>query len=128
MFKFMKSLIETDTGKSSKSFALVMSTIISFISGLVICFVICFDVLTNGYVKTDLESTGIFMLCIGGYMAGSGIPKIFGERAYARFKKYEVESEGYDEEDDDYRNRDKRRTNRRTRAADVSEEEALCDA
>ena len=89
MFKYLKSLIETDTGKSSKSFALVMSTLISFIAGLTVCFVICFDVLTNGYVKTDLESTGIFMLCMGGYMAGSGVAKIFGDRSFYRSRRFD---------------------------------------
>jgi hypothetical protein len=39
------------------------------------CFVLTYDVVTNGYVKTDLTDAGIFLLCSGGYIAGSGIPK-----------------------------------------------------
>ena len=35
----------------------------------------CYDVMTNGYVKTDLIDAGIFVLCCGTYIAGSGIPK-----------------------------------------------------
>ena len=101
-FKYMKSLIETDTGNSSKSFALVMSTVISFITGLVICFVISYDVISNGYVKTDLESMGIFMLCIGSYIAASGVPKIFGDRSFYSSKNqsnFDGEENEPDEDD-----------------------------
>jgi len=89
LFGYLKSLIKTNTGDSSKSFALVLSTVISFITGLVICFILTYDVLTNGYVKTDLESMGIFMLCVGSYIATSGVPKIFGDRKFKNNKKEE---------------------------------------
>ena len=78
--RYVKSLIATDTGNSSKSFTLIMSSIVSFITGLVISFSIVYDVVTNGYIKTDLEQVGIFMLCVGGFMVGSGVPKIFGDK------------------------------------------------
>lgn len=92
---YMKSLIETDTGNSSRSFTLVLSAIISFISGLVVCFVITYDVITNGYVKTDLEATGIFMLCMGGYMAGGSVSKIFGDRGSKKAKHLDDYDEYY---------------------------------
>jgi hypothetical protein len=38
------------------------------------------DVCTNGYLKTDLDALGLFMLCIGGFMAGGGINKALSER------------------------------------------------
>ena len=101
-FRYMKSLIETDTGNSSKSFTLVLSAIISFISGLMICFVITYDVITNGFVKTDLEATGIFMLCMGGYMAGGSVSKIFGDRDRNRRTKH------WDDEDEYYPSRKKK--------------------
>ena len=34
--------------------------------------------------KKDYEKAGIFMLCMGGYMAGSSVSKIFGDRAENR--------------------------------------------
>lgn len=85
--KYMESLVETDTGKSSKSFALLISVIISFFTGLVICFAIAYDVVSNGFIKTDLEEVGIFMLCVGSYVAGSGIPKILGDRDEEKTKR-----------------------------------------
>jgi aspartate/tyrosine/aromatic aminotransferase len=83
MFKYLASLIKNDTGNSSKSFTLVLSAIISFISGLMICSVIAYDGFKDGVIDTDLQKAGIFMLCMGGYMAGSSVSKIFGDRAHA---------------------------------------------
>ena len=83
----MQTLISTDSVNSSKSFTLVLSAIISFLSGVVVCFVLVYDVVTNGYVKSNLEDMGIFMLCMGGYMASSGVPKIFGDRVQGRNSK-----------------------------------------
>lgn len=90
-FRYMKSLIETDTGNSSKSFTLVLSAIISFIAGLTMCSVICYDGFKDGIIDTDLEKAGIFMLCMGGYMAGSSVSKIFGDRAEYRHKNEEID-------------------------------------
>ena len=39
------------------------------------------NVCTNGYLKTDLDALGVFMLCIGGFMAGGGINKAISERS-----------------------------------------------
>lgn len=43
-------------------------------------FCLIWDVCTNGYLKTDLDALGVFMLCIGGFMAGGGINKAISER------------------------------------------------
>lgn len=64
--------------KSSMSVSCISLLIASFTGGilaLIIGFAICYDVMTNGYVKTDLINAGIFVLCCGTYIAGSGIPK-----------------------------------------------------
>ena len=84
IFKYLASIIKSDTGNSSKSFTLVLSAIISFIAGLTMCVVIAYDGFSDGVIDTDLEKAGIFMLCMGGYMAGSSVSKIFGDRAYSR--------------------------------------------
>ena len=34
----------------------------------------------NGYVKTDLDGMGVFLLCVGGFMAGGGLNKALGDR------------------------------------------------
>ena len=65
---------------TSKSFALVLSCIVGAFMGLCVCFCLIYNVCSNGYIKTDLDSLGIFMLCIGCFMAGGGINKALAER------------------------------------------------
>ena len=79
-FSYMKSLLDVQSPNSSKSFTLVLSAIVSDFIGLTMCFVIIYDVITNGYVKTDLNDAGIFLLCAGGYMAGAGVTKAIVDR------------------------------------------------
>jgi hypothetical protein len=88
MIKYLGSLIKNDTGNSSKSFALVSSTVLSFIIGLCIGSVIVYDGFRDGVIDTDLEKAGIFMICVGSCIAASGVPKIFGERAEGRHRCY----------------------------------------
>lgn len=79
-FSYMKSLLDVQSPNSSKSFTLVLSAIVGAFIGLTISFAIIYDVITNGYVKTDLTDAGIFLLCDGGYMAGAGVTKAIVDR------------------------------------------------
>lgn len=78
--KYLKSLVMANSLDSSKSFALLLSVGIGAFIGLCVCFCLLWDVCTNGYVKTDLDGIGIFLLCVGGFMAGGGLNKALGER------------------------------------------------
>lgn len=73
--QYLKSLLNVNNAASTKSLALLISAFISSLIGMCVGFVLCYDVITNGYVKTDLDSLGIFLLCSGGYVLGSGLPK-----------------------------------------------------
>lgn len=77
---YLKSLIKADTLDSSKSFALVLSVLIGALVGLSVCFCLIWDVCHNNYIKTDLDSLGIFLLCAGCFMAGGGVNKALSER------------------------------------------------
>jgi len=77
---YFRKLGDVTDSNSSKSFALLVSTITGGILAVAICFILVFDVLTNGYVKTDLADLGIFLLCVGGYIAGSGVTKAISDR------------------------------------------------
>ena len=92
--KYLGSLIKNDTGNSSKSFALVSSTILSFLAGIIMVSVLAYDGFKDGVINTDLEKAGIFMLCIGSCVAASGVPKIFGDRDYERYKHHDYEYDG----------------------------------
>lgn len=84
--EYLKSLIKANTLDSSKSFALVLSSIIGALVGLCVCFCLIWDVWANGYIRTDLDALGLFMLCIGGFMAGGGINKAISERGRTHVK------------------------------------------
>lgn len=83
-FEYIKSLIKANTLDSSKSFALVLSVLVGALIGLCVCFCLIYDVCSNGYLKTDLGSLGIFLLCAGGFMAGGGVNKALSERIKTR--------------------------------------------
>lgn len=78
--EYLKSLIRANSLDSSKSFALLLSVGIGALIGLCVCFCLVWDVCTNGYLKTDLGGLGVFLLCVGGFMAGGGLNKALGER------------------------------------------------
>ena len=82
--EYIKSLIKANTLDSSKSFALVLSVLVGALIGFCVCFCLIWDVCSNGYLKTDLDSLGIFLLCAGGFMAGGGVNKALSERMKTR--------------------------------------------
>ena len=84
VIQYIKSLIKANTLDSSKSFALVLSVLVGALIGLCVCFCLIYDVCSNGFVKTDLDSLGIFLLCAGGFMAGGGLNKAVSERIKTR--------------------------------------------
>jgi len=93
--KYLGSLIKNDTGNSSKSFALVSSTVLSFLAGIIMVSVLAYDGFRDGIIDTDLEKSGIFMLCIGSCVAASGVPKIFGDRDYEKYRHQNYDEEEY---------------------------------
>lgn len=116
-FRNIKESIDDTSSISVSGITLLISSFIGFLLGLVMCFVLVYDVVTNGYLKTDLTDAGIFLLCSGGYIAGSGIPRsivdsrlkaktnIANERLETEFEdKYDRHTKKRrkrDEEDDD---------------------------
>ena len=82
--KFVSSLIRNDTGNSSKSYSLVLAASVGALIGITIAICLFIDVYRNGSIQTDLDSLGIFLLCVGGYMAGGGLNKMVSEREMAK--------------------------------------------
>lgn len=90
MMSFFRSLITTGTGDSTKSFSLLISTLIGAFLGIVIGFVMIWDVLSDGTITTNVTELGTFMLCIGGYIAGGGINKAIFDRVERKQKLEEM--------------------------------------
>lgn len=100
-FSYMITLLDVQSPNSSKSFTLVLSAIVSAIIGLTMCFVIIYDVIMNGYVKTDLNDAGIFLLCVGGYMAGAGVTKAVVDRRERRRRRRDYFDDVYGAEENE---------------------------
>lgn len=97
--EYLKSLIRANSYDSSKSFALVLSVLVGALIGLCVCFCLVWDVCSNGHLETDLEGLGIFLLCVGAYMAGGGVNKALSERKRSINKEHineKVNSNGKD--------------------------------
>ena len=82
MKNYLKSLIKSGTGDSSKSFALVLSAIIGALLGICICFILIFDVAKDGVVDTSLGDLGIFLMAVGVFMVGGGFSKTITEKIW----------------------------------------------
>lgn len=80
MIKYIKSIISylgtfprVFSENSTKLLALLLSAIAGFLlAAFVIPFVLIYDVVTNGFIKTNLSQLGMLVLCIGGLIAGAG--------------------------------------------------------
>ena len=70
LFEYFRSLIRANTLESSKSFGLLCS----MLTGSLV-----WDVCTNGFIKTNLDSLGWFVSGIGVYMAGGSLPKTISD-------------------------------------------------
>lgn len=58
---------------STKLLALLLCALAgSFTAGVVVPFVLIWDVVTNGFIKTNMTDMGVFLLCLGGFIFGAG--------------------------------------------------------
>lgn len=96
IIEYIKSLIKANTLDSSKSFALVLSVFVGALIGLCVCFCLIWDVCGNGFIKTDLQSLGIFLLCAGGFMAGGGASKVLADGRKKNLKDKDIKIGNYE--------------------------------
>lgn len=116
----IKESIDDKSPISVNNITVLASALMGAIIGFVICFVLIYDVTYDGKVDTNLTDLGIFLLCGGGYILGSGVPKAYidgkmktrswveGEKmqidadeevmAYRRQKKSKLDGDDKDEE------------------------------
>lgn len=105
VIKNIKASIDDKSSMSVNNITLLASALMGVIMGLVICFVLIYDVTYDGKVDTNLTDMGIFLLCSGGYIMGSGIPKAWVDskmrtRSWVEGEKLQAEVE---EDLEDYR-------------------------
>lgn len=79
LIQYLKSLIQSNTGNSMKSFTSLLSVLAGITMATCVSFALLWDVISNGHLCTNLEELGWFILCIGGFMAGGGLNKIISD-------------------------------------------------
>jgi ABC-type antimicrobial peptide transport system permease subunit len=94
----IKASIDDKSSMSVNSITLLVSALMGVIIGLVICFVLIYDVTYDGKVDTNLTDMGIFLLCSGGYIMGSGVPKAWVDskmkmRSWVEGEKMQAEAD-----------------------------------
>lgn len=99
MFEYFKLLVKPGSGNSSKSFALVISSVIGAIIALSVAFAIIYDVLIDGIINTNLDDLGWFLICVGVYSFGSGAGKVITDTVSFRSKKASPEPEQLNKEE-----------------------------
>lgn len=92
MLKYLKNLIKSNTGDSMKSFALLVSVLSGSLISICVSFSLIWDVVTNGYLKTDLDQLGWFILCVGGFMAGGGLNKAISDYRHDKTNNNAIQS------------------------------------
>lgn len=78
--KFIGDLIRTNSGTSSKAFFLVSVTLAGCVILLAVAFVLVFEVVKSGTIRTDLGGLAAFIGAVAGLFATAGATKAFGER------------------------------------------------
>ncbi len=78
--KFFRKLITNNTGVSSKSFFLVVVTIIGFILLIVPAIVLIIEVCVNKTIQTDLNGLAAYIAAVAGVFTSAGITKAWSEK------------------------------------------------
>lgn len=124
LFRNIKNSIDDKSSMSVNSITLLVSAFMGVVMGLVICFVLVWDVTYDGKVDTELDDLGIFLLCSGAYILGSGVPKAYVDgkmktRSWIENEKMEIDA---DEEVRAYRMK-RRKKNEANEESEIIEEE-----
>lgn len=80
MIEYIKSLIRANSLNSSKSFVMLVCAALGLILGLVLAFCLIWDVITNGYIKTEGDTIWWMLIGISAIITGGSIAKIASER------------------------------------------------
>lgn len=90
MLSFLKKLITNNTGVSSKSFFLVVLTVIGCLLLIVPAFTLVYEVIATGSIATDLTGLAAYITAVAGIFATAGLTKAWSE-------KYEKHNQQSDE-------------------------------
>lgn len=86
--KYLKSLITSNNGESSKSFFLVTVTLLGSYLLFICGFILVIDVICNGYVMTDLYGIAAIIATVASLFGAVGWTKVAGEKNLNNSQKY----------------------------------------
>lgn len=81
---YFTKLVKVNSGHSSKAFFLVSVTLIGLLMLLVVCFILVWEVITYGTIKTDLMGLSAFVGSVASLFVTAGLTKTIGERGEHR--------------------------------------------
>lgn len=121
----IKNSIDDKSSMSVNSVTLLVSAFMGIIVGLIMCFVLVYDVCYDGKIDTDMGDMAMLLLASGGYILGSGIPKAYVDskmktRSWLEGERMRVEAE---EDIEDLRSDRRTRRKERERVIDMDEGE-----
>ena len=77
MIRNIKASIDDKSSMSVNSITLLASALMGVVVGLVMCFVLIYDVTYDGKVDTDMGDMAMLLMSSGIYILGSGAPKAY---------------------------------------------------
>ena len=87
MIKYLILIIKVNIVQSINAFFLVSVTLIGFLMLLVVCFILVWEVVTYGTIKTDLMGLSAFVGSVASLFVTAGITKTIGERGEHQSEK-----------------------------------------
>lgn len=96
MCTWFSRLIQSNSGVSSKSFFLVVITIVAVILLLVPAICMLIEVCYNKTISTDLNGMAAYIASVAGLITGAGICKAWSEKYENRSPKNNSEVENYE--------------------------------
>ena len=102
---YLKEVLQVNRPDSVKSLVFFLSAMVSCVLSTCLGVAMIIDVAKDGVIDMNLSDAGLFMLCLGGFMTGSGVPKIMSERGGSRYElitedgKVESVSVSHDDEE-----------------------------
>lgn len=91
--EYIKLLIKSNNGESSKSFFLVTVTLTGILLLLICGLVLIIDVCCTGYIITDLYGVATVIASIASLFGAVGWTKVAGEKTYGYNKYYSKKQE-----------------------------------
>ena len=79
MIKYLKLLIQVNSGHSSKAFFLVSVTLIGLLLLMIVGFILVWEVVRFGTIKTDLMGLSAFVGSVAGLFVTAGVTKAISE-------------------------------------------------